>query len=108
MGLDFTSIADRHGAATYIIHDGTLSQQRAAERLAEDLAKYAPKHQVSVLSAKSQDGERVVSFYALSRMSFPHVLVVRDDDQLAHHWYGHNGLPTVEQMAFSLRSVTEA
>ncbi len=107
MGLDFTSIKDRHGAAVYIIHSGNVLEQRAAERLAADLAKRAPKHQIEVLSAKSKDGESIVAFYSLNRMSFPHVLVVRDDDQLAHHWYGQS-LPTAEQMAFSLQRVTES
>jgi hypothetical protein len=107
MGLDFTSIKDKSGAAVYIVHDGSVSQQRQCDKLAAELNEHTPKHQVLVISIKSHDGEQIANFYSLDRMSFPHALVVRDNDELAHHWYGHNGIPRAAELAFTLRSVSE-
>jgi len=103
MGLDFTHIADKRGLAIYMLHNGTHTQQQAMERLAADITARMPEKQIVILSAHSQDGERIRDFYALSPMAFPYVLLVRDNDQLAHFWQGPH-VPTVEHVIYSART----
>lgn len=83
MGLDFTGIKDEHGAAIFILHDGTEQGKNDFLRLAEEVKKHTTK-QVIFLSAKDEIGSKIVRFYALKGTKF--VLVVRDDDQIHGMW----------------------
>lgn len=103
MGLDFTNITDRSGAALYLIHDGTLTQQRSLERLAEELGARQLRQQIILLSARDPQAEKIRDFYDLSSMSFPHLLIVADDDRLLHSWSGAQ-LPTADHLAYALQS----
>lgn len=83
MGLDITHIKDHPGSAVFFLHDGSSRDEAVLVRLAEDVKKRTRK-QVIVLSALSEPGRAIVSFYALRGRRF--ALVVRDDDQLYHVW----------------------
>lgn len=101
MGLEFSHIADRHGAAVYMIHDGTMTQTRAMERLAEELRKKQKDAQIVLLSARDQEGERIRDFYDLSPTSFPHILIVADDDRILHAWSGPQ-VPSLDHLSYAL------
>lgn len=98
MGLEFTNIADKTGVAIYMIHDGTMNQQRSIERLAEEVAAKDPHRQIVVLSARDKEAEKIRTFYGLSSIGFPYILVVADDDRLLHSWSGLH-VPTADHVA---------
>ncbi|MDQ2973483.1 MAG: hypothetical protein M3Q79_03320 [bacterium] len=87
MALDFTKIKDEPGSAIIMLHDGTTRGQREFERLAAQIQKRTKK-QLVLLSVKDSVGHSIVSFYGLRGTKF--VLIVRDDDQLHHHWTDGN------------------
>jgi hypothetical protein len=103
VGLSFTHIADRHGLAIYLLHNGTHTQEQAMKRLAADITARIPEKQIVILSARSQDGERVRDFYDLDPMALPYVLLVRDNDQLAHFWQGPH-IPNPEHVIHSAQT----
>jgi hypothetical protein len=92
MGLDFTDIKDHEGAALYILHTGNTLENERLQRLADEIAKTAP-HQVVLLDVSTPNGEKVRDFYDIMPGQLPAVLIVRDDDSLAHHWFGSE-IPT--------------
>lgn len=103
MGLSFTSISDRHGAALFVIYDGSELDRRKWSDFADRVSKETGAQTV-VLSVKDQDGERVRDFYDLDIMTLPHVLVVRDSDELAQQWAGQH-LPQLTDVTYALRQV---
>lgn len=101
MGLDFTSIKDAEGATVYLIHDGKVTQRRELEKITAFLQGRTPPVQAVLLSAHEADGRRICEFYGLRSDSFPHIIVVRDNDQLLQHWSGLQ-LPTAEVIAYTV------
>jgi hypothetical protein len=92
MGLDFSDIPDRQGAALYIIHtDDSISLERFT-RLAEEIRSH-DNYQVILVNAQSVNGEKICSFYSLSREQLPAALIIADDDSVPHQWFGEN-IPT--------------
>ena len=96
MGLDFTDIPDREGAALYFIHDGHSRSQAAMAKLAEEVSRNTSK-QVVILSATDTDARRIIEFYHLQGSNM--VLIIRDDDQLQHMWQ-QNETPQAEHIAY--------
>lgn len=94
MALDFSDIKDEKGAAVYLLHSGHGSERRLMDRFAERL-KETTKSQVILLSVKERDGARVAEFYGLR--DFPAILIVRDNDEIAHSWFGQH-LPNVREV----------
>lgn len=83
MGLDFTTIKDRHGSAIYFIHDGSDKDRIHFEKLAEEI-EHRTKKQTVVMSKDEKNAMDIIKFYQLKGTHF--VLIVRDDDQLHHYW----------------------
>lgn len=103
MSLSFTDIPDHQGPAVYMLHDGTITQQRALERLQQDLKTLVPDRQVVILSVRERNGEAVRDFYDITHAHLPYVMIIRDDDQLAHSWPGPH-VPTAEHVAYTLKT----
>ena len=99
MGLDFTSIPDREGAAIYLMHNAGIEQQRQMEHLAEQL-RGSTDAQLEIIDGSSSDGRQIEQFYDLAPDNYPYVLIVRDDDELVAQW-GGSEQPTAEQIAFT-------
>jgi hypothetical protein len=102
MGLDFSTIKDQDGAAVYIIHDGSMQNAAQMERLASDVKGRTSK-QVVVISAKDDNGRKIIDFYDLEGNSNI-VLLVRDDDQIHQMWRG-NEIPGADQIAYFAEQV---
>ena len=83
MALDFTKLKDQHGAAIFLIHDGTERVKEEFETLAADIGRRTKK-QIIELNVREAPGSEIVKFYGLRGSRF--VLIVRDDDQLHHVW----------------------
>lgn len=105
MGLDFTGIKDSEGAALYILHTGNTLENERLQRLAAEVKKSAP-HQVIFLDVSSVDGEKVRDFYDIMPNQLPAALIVRDDDSLAHHWYGSEIPLSGSDIAYRLRQTS--
>ena len=106
MGLDFTSIPDRHGAALYILHTSSTLELQNFERLADDIRKAnGHSRQVVILDAKTPDGEKVRDFYDIMPEQLPAVFIVRDDDSLAQLWLATQA-PTASDIAYQLNQIS--
>jgi hypothetical protein len=105
MGLDFTNIPDRAGLAIYCLYDGTITQQQSVERLVDTLKQQIP-HQIFMISAHDQDGEKIRDFYDLDAGMFPHILLVNDDDQIVMSWSGSQ-MPTADVVAYTAKTNSE-
>lgn len=106
MTLSFTAIPDRTGLAVYCLYDGTATQQRSVQRLVNALTSMLPRHQILILSAKDPNGEKIRDFYDLHVGTFPHVLLVKDNDELASFWSGSE-VPSAEVIAHTVRTISE-
>lgn len=107
MGLDFTHIADKQGAALYVLYGGSHQDQQTFTRLKEDIEKQT-NHQVVLLDVTTPDGENVRDFYDIMPEQLPAVFIVKDDDSIAQMWSG-TGIPTnPSDIAFHLRQISEA
>lgn len=85
MGLEFTSIPDREGAAIYFICDGTPQGEQELRTIYDELATQHLRAQlVWVGDTRSHDARKIIDFYDLKGSKF--VLIVRDNDQLHHVW----------------------
>lgn len=104
MGLDFTNISDRRGAALYYIHHGLHTEEQFAERLQRDVKASLPDVQIVSVSVRSADGEKIRDFYDVMPEQLPVLLIVRDDDSLAG-MYGSSDMPPTDQLAYILRSI---
>lgn len=103
MGLDFTNIHDKEGAALYLLTDGTGPGERALERLAQEIDDAITADiQIVVLDPRRGDGARVKSFYSIQYL--PCVLIVRDDDTIAFQW--DHQLPRAEDVAFQVSHIS--
>lgn len=105
MTLESTGIPDKRGAALYLLHDGTLTQEKRLEEIKRKVVQHRPTAHVLVLSVKTREGERLRDFYDLAHERMPHVLIVADDDQLLAH-YGSHDIPTADQLAYQLSSMS--
>lgn len=101
MGLDFTNIADREGAALYFIHDGQSRGQAAMAKLADEVSRNTNK-QIIILSATDSDARRIIEFYHLQGSNM--ILIIRDNDQLQHMWQ-QNETPQAEHIAYIANQV---
>jgi hypothetical protein len=88
-----------------MLYDGTLTQQRQLEQLKKELEAVAPGRQILLLSVKDRDGEGVRDFYDLAHESLPYILVIRDNDELAHMWSAPY-IPTADQVAYTLTTTS--
>lgn len=104
MGLEFTDIPDREGAAIYYIHHGSHSDETFTERLRRDIQDRLPDSQVVSVSVRTPDGEKIRDFYDILPERLPALLIVRDDDSLAGI-YGATDMPPTDQLAYMLRSI---
>lgn len=95
MGLEFTTIKDRHGVSIFIISDEMSRNVTKMRRLAEDVSRHTAK-QVIMLTTGQEDARKIADFYDLQAGTM--VLLVRDDDQLHHIWYEQQ-IPRAEQIA---------
>ena len=105
MGLDFTNIADNDGAALYILHTRNTRETERFERLAADIAKQT-QHQVVLLDVNTQDGEKVRDFYDIMPEQLPAALVIRDDDSIAHQWFGEYIPTSASDIVYHLRQTS--
>lgn len=101
MGLDFSGIADQHGAAVYLIDDGTTIGGRRMESLANDLQKLT-QNQVVHMSGTSDEARKIIDFYDLQ--STECILIIRDNDQI-HHMWQHGDHATAEMIAQSVNQI---
>lgn len=92
MGLDFTSIPDRTGAALYVLHTGNSVELDRLERLKHDI-ETQDSHQVVLIDINTPDGEKVRDFYDLDAGQLPTALIIGDDDGIAFRWDG-SAIPT--------------
>lgn len=103
MGLSFVEGKDHHGAAIYMIHNGSGYEERALERLKGDLERRGVRHQIQIFSSRAGDGEEILNFYDI--MQTPAILIVRDNDELFQHWTGHQ-MPDVGTLAHMANTVS--
>lgn len=103
MGLSFTSIPDRSGAALYVLYDGTEIQRRKWQDVADKVTAET-KAQTLVLSVRDKDGEMIRDFYDLNPMVLPYILVVRDNDEIFHSWNGQS-MPQLGDITYALKQV---
>jgi hypothetical protein len=101
MGLDFTSIGDKTGAALYFIHTPNTLEIESLTRLAEDIRQQTP-HQVVLIDVNTPDGENIRDFYDIMPEQLPVALIVRDDDSVAQMWSGEEIPTTASDIAFQL------
>ncbi|HEY1085710.1 MAG TPA: hypothetical protein VGE34_03210 [Candidatus Saccharimonadales bacterium] len=100
MGLDFTNRKDSHGAATYMLSDGSYQSEKDLQQKATELtAQLGTNAQIVVLDGVRSEGQQVCDFYDITTL--PAVLIVLDDDQIYQSWVGQN-LPTTEDIAYAL------
>lgn len=104
MGLDFTNIPDREGAACYVLSHGTVRELAQFERIAQDIAKNC-SHQMHILDVKTVNGEKVRDFYDIMPEQLPAILIIRDDDSLANLWVGTE-IPSADIIAHALNQIT--
>jgi hypothetical protein len=105
MGLDFTNIPDREGAALYFLYD-TVTQQHQMERLANELHEMKLSHQIVLVPARDANGEKICSFYSLSHGSMPYILLISDNDELVASWSGLE-MPAADIIAYTARSASQ-
>lgn len=103
MGLSITDITDKEGAALYVLFDGREVERRKWQSFADEINRNTGAQTV-VLSVKERDGERVRDFYDLDPAGLPHVLIIRDNDEIVQSWHGHHS-PNVSEVAYALRQV---
>ncbi len=92
MGLDFTNIPDREGAALYIVHTGNSVELDRLEQLKRDI-EAQDDHQVVLIDVNTPDGEKVRDFYDIDAGSLPVALIVADDDSIVFRW-DNTAIPT--------------
>lgn len=103
MGLDFTNIADRHGAAVYLLTDGSSYSERQLIKYAEEIKQRTNNlSQVILIDPLRGDGVRVKEFYGLT--SFPAALIIMDDDTIARSWIGQ--LPAAQEVTYALSQIS--
>lgn len=92
MGLDFTDIPDREGAALYLLHTGNSVELDRLTRLKQDIEAH-DSHQVVLIDVNTPDGEKVRDFYDIEAGSLPVALIIGDDDSIVFRW-DNTAIPT--------------
>lgn len=92
MGLDFTSIPDREGAALYVLHNGNTVAVQRLTRLKDEITA-ASSHQVVLVDVNTPDGKNICEFYQINADSLPVAMIVADDDTIPYQWSG-DAIPT--------------
>ena len=92
MGLDFTDIPDRDGAALYILHTGNSVELDRLTRLKQAI-EAQDNHQVVLIDVNSPDGEKVRDFYDIEAGVLPVAFIIADDDSIIFRW-DNNAIPT--------------
>lgn len=105
MGLDFTDIPDRTGAACYIIHHNTSIDTQRFESLQSEINKLAEGHQIILIDAESADGQNICDFYDITPEQLPAIMIVKDDDSIAYSWIGLD-VPAADVIAYNLQQVS--
>ena len=82
----------------YILYHPNDEFARITEEFKADCIKHTDKT-VEMLDVDSQDGSALVQLY--DAVSYPAILVVRDDGQLYKGWQG-SSLPTVNEVISNL------
>lgn len=102
MGLAFTNIKDRHGAAVYLLSDGLSATNQTLTRIAHDILGKTPDSQVVMLdNVRRGDGLAVANFYSIQ--TFPAILIVMDDDTVPYSWT--HQLPKSDQISYQLNQI---
>ena len=102
MGLSFTNIEDRNGAAVYFISDGLTTTTERLTLIANEIAARNPETQLVLLDNPERgDSQRVADFYDIQ--SFPAILIIMDDDTSPYSWTRQ--LPTSDQIAYQLSTI---
>ena len=105
MGLDFLhSVKDRHGAAIYLLHNGSSFQERQFAAYATQLSQHT-KQEVQLFSIREANGAKLADFYDITAEQLPAILIVRDTDELAGSWYGVN-LPLAQDVAYQASKIS--
>lgn len=105
MGLDFTSIPDREGAAFYILHTGNMLELQKFEHLLGEIRTMDNDHQVMLIDVNTPDGEQVRDFYDIMPEQLPVAFIIQDDDSLAAQWPGPE-IPTADVIVYQLRQIS--
>jgi arginine repressor len=92
MGLDFTSIPDKEGAALYMLHNGNSIVLQQLTRLKDEIAATS-QHQVVLVDVHTPDGEQIRDFYNINADSLPVLMIIADDDSILYQWSG-SSIPT--------------
>lgn len=106
MGLDFTSIRDREGAALYMLHTGNSVDLERLTRLKDDLAAAQDTHQVVLIDVQTPDGEKICEFYDIPLEQLPVAIIVQDDDSIAMRWDGNNIPESAADVAYQLNQIS--
>jgi hypothetical protein len=104
MGLDFTDIPDREGAALYILHTGNTLELQKFQHLADEIAT-SDGHQAILVDVNTPDGEKIRDFYDIMPEQLPVVMVVKDDDSIAAQWAGSE-IPASDVITYQLRQIS--
>lgn len=104
MGLDFINQNDREGAAVIILHNGSQEQTSNWERFSKDVNTEGNNIQVYIYCVEDREGEELRDFYDLPIEDLPHVLLVRDDDEIAYSWCGTT-MPTIQDVTYLARQI---
>ena len=100
MGLEFTAHPDRQGPAVYLISDGSSQSTEVLQQLAEEVDTSLPdESQVVLLDGSEREAVEITDFYDIQTL--PAILIVMDDDQIHHGWYGHE-LPAADRVLYMM------
>ena len=86
MALSFLDLPDKHGVCIIILTGHNNYDKKRAAVIHDYVAKKT-HNQILSIDSDSDSGRKLVSFYSLPKGAMPMVLLIRDNDQLAHHWY---------------------
>ncbi len=103
MALEFTNIPDRTGPAIYLFGDGTAQTEEQLMRFGNEVDALTPDDtQVVYLDPTRGDGLSVKEFYGIT--SFPHAMIVMDDDTIPYQW--EYTMPQPDEVSYALSQIT--
>jgi len=107
MGLDFTRISDKPGAAMYILYSGNSVELREYEKIKADVEALGD-YQLVIIDVRTPDGENVRDFYDFLPEQLPVAFIIRDDDSIASQWIGQDQFPkNANDIIYYLRQISE-
>lgn len=102
MALSFTTIPDRTGPAVYMINNGLSQSESQLIELGNKVNDMTSDDtQIVYLEPNTGDGLKVKEFYSLQVL--PCVLIVLDDDTIAHQW--DNTIPRPDEITYILSQI---